>query len=171
LRRDSWRSRADCAPALAIRFQPHAGLLTQTREFVSSFCGTFVRDPDIIYRVTIAAHELLENSIKYSCDGTTNMSIELHSEETKNLVSIRSENRATPERVLAVRDTIERIRDALDPLDLYCEMIRASVEGNSHSGLGLARICAEAACELDYSICGERLAILAQTYIDQGSHV
>lgn len=119
----------------------------------------------------MAVHELLENSIKYSSDGATNMSIELHSDERKRRVSIRAENRAAPERLAAVRETIERIRVALDPLELYCEMIRASVDRDANSGLGLVRICAEGACELDYSICGERLAIFAQTYIDRESKV
>ena len=158
-------------PTLTISFQPNPGLLTPTRDFVSSFCATFVRDPDIVYRVTMAVHELLENSIKYSSDGATEMSIELHHDERKTRVSIRAENRATPERLVAVRDTIERIRKAADPFELYCDMIRASVDRTTHSGLGLVRICAEGACELDYSIAGERLAIVAQTYIDQESQV
>ncbi|HZU83756.1 MAG TPA: ATP-binding protein [Polyangiaceae bacterium] len=161
--RDSYRT-----PTLAIQFQPHPGLLTQTREFVRSFCGTFVRDPDAVYRLTIAAHELLENSIKYSSDGTTNMTIECHTGERKSRISIRAENRATPERVRAVRDAIETLRDADDPFQLYCDLIKASVDRNAHSGLGLARICVEAACALDYRVTGDQLAIFAETYVDHG---
>src|SRR3981081_2103271 len=99
---------------LPIPFRPHPGLLTQTREFVSSFCGTFVRDPDLVYRLTIAAHELLENAIKYSSDGATNMRIELRREGDRSCVSIRAENRPAPQRIVAGRGMIHRIQDADD---------------------------------------------------------
>jgi hypothetical protein len=150
---------------LAIQFRPHPGLLTQTREFVSSFCGTFVRDPDLVYRLTIAAHELLENAIKYSSDGATNMRIELRREGDRSCVSIRAENRAAPQRIVAVRDMIQRIHEADDAFELYCNLIRASVERETGSGLGLARICAEAACELDCAVVGDKIAVSAQAYI------
>jgi two-component sensor histidine kinase len=159
--------RSDCVSALAIDFRPHVGLLTQTREFVSSFCGTFVRDPDLVYRLTIAAHELLENAIKYSADGATNIRIELRRDGDRSWVSIRAENRAEPQRIVAVRDMIRRIHEADDAFELYCKLIRASVERETGSGLGLARICAEAACELDCSVTGDRLAVLAEASIDQ----
>jgi two-component sensor histidine kinase len=159
--------RSECVSALAIDFRPHAGLLTQTREFVSSFCGTFVRDPDLVYRLTIAAHELLENAIKYSADGATNIRIAVRRDGDRSWVSIRAENRAEPQRIVAVRDMIRRIHEADDAFELYCKLIRASVEHETGSGLGLARICAEAACELDCAVTGDRLAVSAEAFIDQ----
>jgi hypothetical protein len=156
-------------PTLSVHFRPHADLLTQTREFVSSFCGTFIRDPDIVYRLSMAAHELLENAIKYSSDGATHMSVEVRSHERKSTISIRAENRATPERITAVRDTIDAIRGAADPFALYCDMIRSSAEQNENSGLGLARICAEADCTLEYDVVGDAIAISARASVDPES--
>ncbi|HEY3820459.1 MAG TPA: ATP-binding protein [Polyangiaceae bacterium] len=153
-------------PTLCVHFRPHANLLTQTREFVSSFCGTFIRDPDVVYRLSIAAHELLENAIKYSSDGATHMSVEVRSNERTSTISIRAENRATRERIVAVRDTIDSIRGAADPFALYCEMIRSSVERNENSGLGLARIYVEADCALDYDVVDDAIAVSARISID-----
>jgi hypothetical protein len=153
-------------PALCIQFEPHPGLLTTTREFVSSFCSTFVTDPDIISRLAIVAHELLENSIKYSKDGKTSMRIDLRTDDAGRRVSIRAENRATPERVIAVCQAIEDLRGAADPLELYCQWIRASVERDTHSGLGLARIRVEADCQLDYAVTGDQVAVLAEATIE-----
>lgn len=150
---------------LCVHFRPDAGLLTQTRDFISSFCGTFIRDPDLVYRLSIAAHELLENAIKYSSDGATYMSVEMRCHEKKKYLSIRTENRATQERILAVRDTINTIRAAADPLELYRDMIRSSVE-RKNSGLGLVRIYVEADCKLHYEVVGDAIAISAQASIE-----
>lgn len=156
-------------PTLCVHFRPHADLLTQTREFVSSFCGTFIRDPAVVYRLSMAAHELLENAIKYSSDGAMQMSVKVRSDERKSSITIRAENRTTPERMVAVRDTIDTIRGAADPFKLYCEMIRSSADRNENSGLGLARIYVEADCALDYDIVGDAIAISARTSIDSGN--
>jgi hypothetical protein len=161
--------RAPSDPMMSVVFRPHPGLLTQTREFVASFCGTFVRDPDLVYRVTIAVHELLENVIKYSCDGATDMTIELRNEDEGSPVAIRVENRALPDHIASVRDAIDRIHEAADPFELYCQMIHASVARGTHSGLGLVRICAEAACDLDYSIVGDVLALSARAHVGRGA--
>lgn len=157
------------SPMLFIRFRPNADLLTETRTFVASFCGTFTRDPDTVYRLSIAAHELLENAIKYSSEGMTYMSVEVRCPGRRSCIAIRSENRATPERIAAVRNAIDSIRGAVDPVEFYCAMVRRSVAGNQGSGLGLARIYAEADCKLDYDVVGDTIAISAQTYIEAGS--
>jgi hypothetical protein len=163
------RLRSARHPMVSVVFRPHPGLLTQTREFVASFCGTFVRDPDLVYRVTVAVHELLENVIKYSCDGATGMTIELRGDEGSSRIAIRVENRALPDHMASVRETIDRIHEAADPFELYCQMIHASVARGLHSGLGLVRICAEAACDLDYSIVGDTLALSAQAHVGLGA--
>jgi hypothetical protein len=151
-------------PSVTISFRPHSGLLTQTRDFVSSFCATFVQDPDVVYRIAIAVHELLENAIKYSSDGTTLLTIELENEEIPSRISICVENAAMPSHVASVRNAIDRIHEADDPFELYCELIRSSA-GHANSGLGLARISAEAACDLDYAIVGERVSLFARTSV------
>jgi hypothetical protein len=156
-------------PAFVVNFRPHAGLLTPTREFVASFCGTFLRDPDTIFRITMAVHELLENAIKYSSDGTSHMRIEVRTEGGKSRISIRSENPATSQRITAVRDMIQQIHDAEDPFEFYCHLVRTSVERNTHSGLGLARIRAEAGLELASFVTGDHVAICAEAYIHDAS--
>jgi hypothetical protein len=165
------RALLESRPALSLTFRPHAGLLTPTRDFVSSFCGTFLRDDDMIYRIGVTVHELLENAIKYSLDGTTEMRIELRHLTGASHVSILTENRATRESILAVRNIIDRIHGAEDPFELYCDMIRASLEQESGSGLGLARIRAEAGLEIHSAVCDDHVSVFAEARIDQGSLV
>jgi hypothetical protein len=152
-------------PRVSVVFRPNAGLLTQTRAFVSSFCGTFVRDADIVYRVTIAVHELLENVIKYSADGATDLTIELCDDDAESRIAIRVENRAAPNHLASARSAIDRIHRAVDPFELYCQMVQASATREGSSGLGLVRICAEAECALDYAIVGDRLALSAHAFV------
>jgi hypothetical protein len=158
-------------PALALSFRPHAGLLTPVRDFVSAFCGTFLRDPDMIYRIAITVHELLENAIKYSIDGATEITIELRTQPGASHVSIRTENRASRESILAVRDLIDRIHGAEDPFVFYCDLMRASLERNEGSGLGLARIRAEAGLEIHSAVFDDHVSVFAEARIDHGSLV
>ena len=157
------------APLLAVSFRPDAGLLTQTRDFVSSFCATFIEDPDTVFCVAMAVHELLENAIKYSLDGTSQFRIELRSERGNLEIAIRTDNRATSDAIGAVRDMIRRIHEAADPFDFYCSLVSASARRDDHSGLGLARIRAEAGLELDSDVIGDQVSIFAHTPIARGS--
>jgi hypothetical protein len=150
---------------LAIDFRPHPGLLTQTREFVSSFCDTFVTDPDTTSRITMAAHELLENAVKYSTDGTTRMRIELHERNGDSFVTIQSQNHATPERAAALQDMVGRIHEATDPFKFYCELVLQSAEHEDEGGLGLARITAEADLELACNVEGDEVTIIAEAHL------
>jgi hypothetical protein len=167
--RDWLEPPSEFAPALRIDFRPHAGLLTETRAFIATFCGTFADSPVVVHRLTITAHELLENAIKYSSDGATRIHIAVHRRgATARQISIGPENRASPERLAAACEMIERIRAASDPFEFYCELTRASVGRNTNSGLGLARIRAETSCDLDCAVTEDWLGICARSALDDG---
>jgi hypothetical protein len=163
------------APAMSVSFRPHAGLLTETREFVSSFCGTFVRDPHIILRIVMALHELLENAIKYSLDGSSEFRIELRSDDDGDpRISIRTHNRASSDAIAAMSDAVRRIHEAPDPFEFYCDLVRESAErgdlsGLGRSGLGLARICGEAGLTVETQVNGDCVSILAVARVDPRS--
>jgi hypothetical protein len=156
-------------PRLSVTFHPNAGLLTQTRAFVTSFCATFIDDPDTVFCVAMAVHELLENAIKYSLDGASQVQIELRSDRGRSGIAIRTDNRATSDAIGAVRDMIRRIHEADDPFDFYCRLVSASAGRDDHSGLGLARIRAEAGLELDSDVTGDQVSIFAHTPVARGS--
>jgi hypothetical protein len=153
---------------LSVTFRPNAGLLTHTRAFATSFCATFIDDPDTVFCVAMAVHELLENVIKYSLEGTSQVLIDLRSESGKRAIAIRTDNRATPDTIDALREMIRRIHDADDPFDFYCRLVSESAGRDGHSGLGLARIRAEAGLELDSDINGDQVSIFAHTPIARG---
>ncbi len=158
----------DPQPALSLSFSPHAGLLTPTREFVSLFCSSFLRDPDMVSRIAMTVHELLENAIKYSLDGKAQVHLEVRREQAATRFLIRTENRASAEGIVAAGAMIRNIRAAADPFALYCDLMAASVERTDTSGLGLARIRAEGGLQIDSHVVGDRVSVCAQAIIEQG---
>jgi hypothetical protein len=78
------------------------------------------------------------------------------------VVSIRTRNRAAPEQVEALRRTLERVSQAPDPVAVYDELVRTSPE-RPGSGLGFARIRAEAEMHLEYSVNDDEVTIVAES--------
>ncbi|HEY4015757.1 MAG TPA: ATP-binding protein [Polyangiaceae bacterium] len=120
-----------------------------------------------MFRIAMAVHELLENAIKYSLDDASQVRIEIRA--GKRRISIRTDNRASGASIGAVRDMIRRIHEADDPFEFYCNLVRASAERDEQSGLGLARICAEAGLELDSDVTGDHVSITADAPIERVS--
>ena len=82
-------------------------------------------------------------------------------------VTIRTRNRATPENLRIAERLITQVREAEDPFMFYQQLITASAEA-SGSGLGLARIRAETAMTIDFSIDGDQIEIVAHAQVRTG---
>lgn len=147
--------------SLSLDFRPHGEFVSQTREFVHDLYRRLLSDPDEADRVALTTHELLENLVKYADDGPSSVNIALRRDDDGTTVGIETRNSIAPERLTDLRDLLDRIVDSENPIGFYDELIASSVD-RSGSGLGLARIRAEADMTLAYSIDGNQVTIRAE---------
>jgi hypothetical protein len=132
-----------------LSFEKRPELVSIVRRFVSDFYDRTLADPDATSRVALATHELLENAVKYSRDGRAKVRIQVSGRGDKVRVRIRTRNRACPEDAEHIRRMIEEMM-SMDANVYYLDLMRKNAHRTDGSGLGLARIHAEA--EMDMSV-------------------
>jgi hypothetical protein len=148
--------------SVAVDFEGRGRVISTTSRFVKDFYEGLLADPDLTSRVALTAHELLENTAKYSSDGVTHMQVAVSERGGLSYVQIRTRNRVTPERLAQLAHFIDEISAATDPVALYYEFIARTAETPEGSGLGLARIRAEGEMELAYTIEEDQVIIVAE---------
>lgn len=157
----SGHGQVDEAAFFELRFEPTVALVSTVRRFVSDFYAQ-VLDPEIADGLGMAAHEMLENAAAYSHDRKSEVTIALRNAGPQVDVTIRTKNRASPERLELVRKALDEVVSAPDPSALYIALMRRSAKRkDGGSGLGLGRIRAEADLSLDYLIEGDLLTLTA----------
>ncbi len=148
--------------SMTFEFRPDVDLITSARAFVSAFFARVVDDPDAVSRIALASHELLENVFKYSVDGRSTFTIEVGADGDSYTLRIRVKNRATPERAREALRVIREIGELGDPLDMYQTFVRRCARERDGSGLGLARIVAEAEMRVYGEVDGDEVTIVAE---------
>jgi len=118
-------------------------------------------EPDEIESVAMAAHELLENVVKYSADGTSSFDVDISDRDGGAFVRLRTRNRADARHLDAIRRVLERVASASDPMLIYDELV-ASSPRREGSGLGLARICAEGDMDVSCTLQDGHVMIVAE---------
>lgn len=152
-----------------LNFKPNVQLVSVVRRFVTEFYQRFLNDPDGTSRVALATHELLENAVKYSRDGETTIRIEVAQNETPKRVSIQLRNRAELAHIAAIREIVDGVSRADDATAFYHQLIATKAKKKAAgSGLGLARICAEAEMKINYDVQGDTVLIEASTVMTEG---
>lgn len=147
---------------MCLEFRPYVELVTRAREFVTDFYEQLLSDADAVSRVALATHELLENVVKYSSDGRSHFEIELLDLDGENTVRIRARNRTTPERANELQRLVSEISLG-EPLGMYQRfMRRAAARQDGGSGLGLARIRAEAEMTVRCDVKGDEVTIVVE---------
>jgi hypothetical protein len=111
----------------------------------------------------VATHELLENACKYSCDGHTTLRIEVT--EGRRRARILLSNTASPDRMADLHARFAEMATFADADAYYQAMMERSMKSEDGSGLGLARIRAEADMTLALTSDAGRLCIVAHTSI------
>jgi two-component sensor histidine kinase len=148
-----------CAPGL--------DQVPSIREFIESYYQIVLRDPDLISRIAIAAHELLENAAKYSSRGGSRLRIEIKGGAAPGKVSVSVSNVADPARLEELKGTISALGKTDDAAELYQAYIERAARRDEGSGLGLARIRAEAEMSLVLELEGNQVCVKAETPLQQ----
>jgi hypothetical protein len=154
----------DSRTSLFIRlaFFPSEQLVTAVSRLVGDFCQIGLRDVDITSRFHMAAHELAENITKYSTTSRVSLEVELAEKDGLCTLSVRTRNQASPDRLAEVEQRLKALKATPDPIAFYDRMIEETAPLEGVSGLGLARIRAEAGLDFDYTIVGDELTLVVQ---------
>jgi hypothetical protein len=132
-------------------FRPDADAVSVVRRFVEDFTSG---------GLAMAAHELLENAVKYSLDGQARVRLEC---DDDGRCLLRLSNRASAEHRAGLARAVAELAAAGDPFMHYQALMRRTMHQEG-SGLGLARIAAEADMSLALEDEGDdRVAIVARS--------
>ena len=112
---------------------------------------------DISGKVAIATHELLENAVTDASDGLAGVHIEV----TDGKLVVRTWNRTSPHHLTTVIAKIDEMNQVADADEYYQLMLNKTAYRTDGSGLGLARIRAEAEMSITYEVMNEYLHIKA----------
>lgn len=113
------------------------------RNFVEAYYRVVLVDADLVDRIAMATHELMENAAKYASSDESQLRIAYSPENEPPALEIAVTSRIDPRDVGPLSRLMERLEAAEDVQALYIEMIRESAKRDNGSGLGLIRIRAE----------------------------
>jgi hypothetical protein len=147
-----------------VSFEKRPELVSIVRRFVSDFYDRTLCDPDATSRVALATHELLENAVKYSRDGRAKVRIEVTGVADRVRVRIRTKNRAEPADAEHIQRTIDEMT-SMDANVYYLSLMRKNASRTDGSGLGLARIHAEAEMAMSVRCRNGTITVSAETEV------
>ncbi len=121
-----------------LKFAPNWAMIEPAREFLLSFLSVALDNREAASQVCLAAHELMENAIKYSADETAHVQLEV---SLDGPIVLSVENTIRPEHVEALLAEVHAANEAVDPFEFYQKkMIESLSRPSGKAGLGLARI-------------------------------
>ncbi|HZO13540.1 MAG TPA: ATP-binding protein [Polyangiaceae bacterium] len=148
-------------PHVELRIKPSARLISLMRRFLSDMLREVLTEAEDAWRIGLAAHELVENAFRHSIDGEVDVSIDVAEEGEGHILTLRIKNRATPEQRQTLRTHLDELSAASDALEHYLAVMRRSAQ--RESGLGLARVRAEADMTVSGDFDGDEVCIMART--------
>lgn len=117
-------------------------------------------DGDQAFGASLAAHELLENAVKYG-QGAVRMLIVLKP-GTREISRVEVVNKAKAAEIARLKHRLGALESAPDPMTHYTGLMHEAAKHSEASGLGLARIVAEASMKLSCSVKAGRVAVTAE---------
>ena len=109
-------------------------------------------------RVAMATHELLENAIKFSVDGTARLRIDV---TDGGVVRILTSNRATEGDRAELAVLAAELAAAVTPMAFYVSLMARAP--NERGGLGIGRIAAEGDMAIDFVFHGDVVEVHASS--------
>ncbi len=144
--------------SFGLKVPPQARMVSVVRRFVEESFAKSVADADVVHRVALAVHELLENAAKYSVGRLAALQVRF---EPDGPATIELTNETTPEHIGRLRACVGGIQAAAEPFAHYQRLMRETVGVEAESGLGLARIRAEGDLVLSLQVDGNMVTIVA----------
>jgi len=146
-----------------LEFTPNLRLVPIVRRFVSDFYGEVFEDPEIVSRLALSTHELMENAIQHNSGGDAHLQVELRDVDGERHISVSIRNPTWPERIAKLTRLLEAMDRAPDPFQFYLQLMGQSARQSEGSGLGLTRIRVEGEMQLSHIVKGEWVEITAST--------
>lgn len=148
-----------------LSFSPSLQLVSMVREFVGRFYSQLNAGEEVVDRVSLATHELLENAVKYSLDGLTRVRIEYWPVTLGGHIVLRTWNRPRPEDLTILQERMAELERATDPSSYYQQLLERASKRQDGSGLGLGRVWAEAEMTVRYALDEAQVCITAEARI------
>lgn len=155
----------DSPATFATSFPPEAQLVAAVRRFVSDFYARVLRDAESSSQVALATHEMLENAVRYCSRGDVTIRVSVSPFRSRYLVRVRTRNAASPRDIAEIRRILQELDHTSTSRAYFERRMRETIRETDGSGLGLARICAEAAMELKCTTSGDEVELAAQTVL------
>ena len=146
-----------------LSLDPNPRFVSIVRRFVEEALERLIPDPDAVFRVSMAAHELLENAAKYATANRALLRFSIRLDGNHALINLSLINDTTDPHIDRLRQRVQAIGSAPDTFVHYQDLMRATSRVAGESGLGLARIAAEAEMVLGLEVKGKTVAIMAST--------
>jgi hypothetical protein len=147
-----------------LQFAPHWELIDPAREFLLSFFTHTLARPMVASQISMAAHELMENAVKYSPTDEARIRIEVDSTGPVQLIV---ENEALEEHIPILLAEVQAATEAKDPFVFYRQKMElALTRSDGKSCLGLARIRCEGQMSLRCEIEGNIVRMIAVRTLD-----
>ena len=151
---------------IEISFAPSLNLVSKVREFAAEVYDEMLHDAEIVSRLEIASHELLENAVKHAGDRPTRMRIECRSEAQGPHLVIQTWNEVTEHDYEELTGLIQTMNASSNPDAYYQTLMQRAAYRTSGSGLGLGRIWAEARMAIRCSREGSQVCVTAESIAD-----
>lgn len=133
------------------------------RRLIERLQRSAVADDGDRSRVAVAAHELLENAVKFSTDGSAWLRIEI----ADRLLTITTRNRASRAHVADLSQIASDLVAAPDSMAFYLGRMQRSPQ--TAGGLGLGRVAAEGDMRIAFELDGDVVVVHATASLGGGS--
>jgi two-component sensor histidine kinase len=135
---------------------PSVANISTLRRVVDNLTFQVTADEDLSWRLSMATHELLENSVKYGEGGAAHLSFEVEALPQGAAATVMVRNLATTDQVACLLTFWEGMRRWSDGWAFYMAAMARAAARTEGSGVGLARIWAEGGMPVTVSVDDER---------------
>jgi len=135
---------------------PGERFVSTVRRFVEEGLEKIITDDDLVFRISMAVHELLENASRYASKRWVSLHLRADEPDANGAghAEVILRNESSAENLQHLQTIVDEIANAPDPMLKYQEMMRRSSRRRDGSGLGLIRIRAEGEMSLSVQIHG-----------------